>query len=59
MKCCICRKNIIGIPDNAEPVMKGRCCDECNQKVVIPQRLKEVYSNDKERTTCIECQSKR
>lgn len=25
--------------NNAEPVNSGRCCDDCNQAVVIPARI--------------------
>ncbi len=54
-KCSICSqpipKRVIGINketnepiywddgDNAEPVNSGRCCSDCNYKVVIPARL--------------------
>lgn len=42
--CCICGKKIEingnWIDDNnAEPVKKGRCCNNCNFKYVIPARL--------------------
>ena len=30
---------------NAEPVNDGRCCDMCNQTVVIPRRIKDAQSN--------------
>ena len=38
--CVICDKEYEGYGNNAEPVAKGQCCDECNTKVVIPARLK-------------------
>lgn len=38
-KCVICKKPITGYGNNAEPVKSGRCCDICNQLVVIPTRL--------------------
>jgi hypothetical protein len=25
--------------NNAQPIMDGRCCDECNNTLVIPARL--------------------
>ena len=28
--------------NNAQPVNDGRCCDNCDQKVVLPERMKEV-----------------
>jgi hypothetical protein len=37
--CVICGKPIIGWGNNAEPVKTGRCCDLCNNNVVIPRRL--------------------
>jgi hypothetical protein len=43
MRCCIC-DDIIRDPDshNAQPVASGRCCDYCNDIVVIPARLKQL-----------------
>lgn len=41
-KCCICGKPIEGYGNNAEPVKKGKCCDECNISVVIPARLTHI-----------------
>lgn len=39
--CCICGTRINGIGNNPAPVaMGGRCCDRCNETVVIPERLK-------------------
>ena len=46
MKCCLCDKEIPvkfhgwDSGNDAEPVVaNGRCCDECNTKIVIPTRL--------------------
>lgn len=39
--CVICGKEFEGYGNNAQPVKDGMCCDECNQKVVIPARLKK------------------
>lgn len=39
-KCCLCGKEFTGYGNNARPVKDGVCCDECNVKVVIPERLK-------------------
>ena len=58
MKCSICNEDIKGTPivgadgsmhvyeggNNAEPVNSGRCCDECNMRVVIPARLGMLLS---------------
>lgn len=38
--CSICRQPYQGFGNNAQPVNDGRCCDRCNQGVVIPHRLK-------------------
>jgi hypothetical protein len=48
MKCCICKGEIethgtYTEGHNAEPSVKdGRCCDNCNMLVVIPERLKLI-----------------
>jgi hypothetical protein len=48
MKCCICKGEIAvhgtwAEGHNAEPVVEdGRCCDSCNDTVVIPTRLRAV-----------------
>ena len=44
VKCAICgdtiQKDANGFSGhNPEPVAKGRCCDECNLKVVLPLRI--------------------
>jgi hypothetical protein len=49
MKCCLCEGEIKvvngwGTGNNAEPLSSGRCCDDCNQNLVIPARLLEVAS---------------
>lgn len=40
IKCCICGKEIEDYGNNTQPYCKGLCCDECNNKYVIPYRLK-------------------
>lgn len=61
MECVICEKEIdeaweehvaSGCKDssfyrghNAMPVSEGRCCSECNFKVVLPERLKLFFEN--------------
>ena len=37
--CVICGREFNGYGNNAEPVKTGRCCDECNLNVVIPERI--------------------
>ena len=48
-KCKIC-KGYIAIGHNgykeghnAEPVTKGRCCSDCNDLYVIPERLNQLF----------------
>lgn len=46
--CCICGRRFTGLGNNPAPVFnEGRCCDKCNDNVVIPVRLhidKQVYN---------------
>ncbi len=51
VKCSICKENIgTQYGHNAQPVADGRCCDVCNDIVVIPARIKDALkSMDKER----------
>jgi hypothetical protein len=37
--CSICQRYIIGYSCNAWPVNKGRCCQECDNRVVTPARI--------------------
>ena len=54
MDCVICGNPIITHPitgwdrgNNAEPVKEGRCCDTCDQTVVIPRRMSNaIEGND-------------
>ena len=44
-KCVICGIKFSGYGNNPEPVkQRGECCDDCNTKVVIPARLKELFN---------------
>jgi hypothetical protein len=39
-KCCICGKPFTGYGNNPAPIAhKGRCCDSCNEQMVIPSRF--------------------
>jgi len=44
--CSICNKKFFGFGNNPQPVktlsVSDRCCDECNDTVVIPRRFREV-----------------
>lgn len=47
MLCSICFSEIPAIGswtegNNAEPVNMGRCCNDCNDRVVIPARLNSM-----------------
>lgn len=37
--CVICGKKFRGFGNNAEPVKRGECCDDCNFNKVLPKRL--------------------
>lgn len=38
--CCICGRKLTGYGNNPAPVFdNGRCCNECDDKVVIPVRM--------------------
>lgn len=46
IECVICGEPIRPDPftgwaggNNAQPVKKGRCCDDCDWSVVIPERI--------------------
>ena len=47
--CCICKQQIKpnwhgwAGGNNAEPIDRGRCCDDCDKRYVIPARLVEIY----------------
>lgn len=44
-KCSICNRDFIGWGNNAWPINDGRCCDLCNDFVVIPKRIENLYLN--------------
>ena len=39
--CVICKELYSGDGHNARPVMNGRCCDDCNLRVVMIYRLQD------------------
>jgi len=43
MICVICGYEILGFGNNALPVKVGQCCGTCNETVVIPRRLANVF----------------
>ena len=40
--CVICRLKFEGQGQSAEPVKKGRCCNRCNDRHVIPARIRQM-----------------
>ena len=48
-KCILCEEEIFGIGNNALPLKDGRCCDKCNHKKVLPERLKIIYLKKEEK----------
>ena len=50
-KCPLCGKSFIGFGNNPEPLAKyeNRCCDDCNNRFVIPARICSISMNGKER----------
>lgn len=42
--CSICGKRYKGYGNNAKPVNDGRCCNDCNFKIVIPRRFEITMS---------------
>jgi len=48
MKCTICGKEIKGYGNSAYPVTEGKCCEDCNMKVVLPVRIFNANINSSE-----------
>ena len=46
-KCCLCEKSYVGYGNNAVPLAEGKCCDNCNNKV-IAERMRVYYEKEKE-----------
>ena len=40
--CIICASDLPPYPNNAAPLVQGRCCDLCNQTYVIPYRTTQI-----------------
>ncbi len=47
--CSICFKPYEGYGNNAEPINKGRCCDQCNDLVVIARLNQMKYQSKKKK----------
>ena len=47
MDCSICKDKINDkYGHNAEPINNGRCCNICNQTIVIPRRMKLQFESE-------------
>jgi hypothetical protein len=46
--CAICHEEYEGHGNNAEPAARGRCCDQCNARAVIPARLRAMMEKREE-----------
>lgn len=49
-KCSICKRDYVGHGNNAQPINKGRCCDDCNGDV-IAARLNTLASSKSNQLT--------
>lgn len=47
-KCSICGKQYKGYGNNALSVNNGRCCDSCNETIVVPRRFQDARNRRKE-----------
>ena len=47
IRCCFCGEVIEGFGNNPEPLKTypNRCCDKCNNEVVIPERIRRMKEN--------------
>ena len=58
--CCICGKVFEGYGNDPWPVREeGRCCDDCNIKIVVPARIAQLKTSeekkcDKDYFACVE-----
>jgi len=42
-RCCICKEMFSGYGNNPFPIKnKGRCCDNCDETIVIPKRIRRI-----------------
>ena len=54
MKCVICRRKFEGHGNNALPIKEGKCCDKCNQEVVVPFRIIQFCGMEQYRKDILE-----
>ena len=43
-RCVLCKGKISGYGNNAFPLASGKCCDDCNLKV-IAKRMSDILKN--------------
>lgn len=45
-QCSICFNKFSGFGNNVEPINEGRCCDKCNDLVIVARlnRSREMYA---------------
>jgi len=44
IECSICDSEIPRWEgNNAQPINSGECCEDCNYKYVVPERMKNLY----------------
>ena len=48
--CAICGKRLTEFGHDAKPLANGRCCNECNHKIIIPARLRARMAAEKGET---------
>ena len=44
-ECCICGELTNGFGNNAQPIKEGRCCDDCDERVIV-ERIKKIQQNN-------------
>lgn len=44
--CSICEKEFTEYGNNAYPINNGRCCDNCNLNVVLPERISRILKEE-------------
>lgn len=46
-RCCICGGVFTGYGNNPWPLENypARCCDKCNEDIVVPFRIKQILEN--------------
>ena len=40
--CVTCKKKTTGHGNSAQPFANGRCCDNCNIQVVVPEKFRDL-----------------